>query len=195
MAKDATDQAMLKARKLFEKSGKSLDELGQAMGYEGDVARKAAWQFLNKTADPRLSMLRRFAKAMDVAPEELIATKKPKRGQSEKASREGQSMKARTAEEAEKSHIIESRIQCRYETLTGGHLLKDDRLDRVRELPVRYLERLADELDRAIPQAKPRPGWPSIIVTTVLAEYAHACRDEENEKLNASGCGPAEMTM
>jgi transcriptional regulator with XRE-family HTH domain len=72
MAQDSTDPAMLKARKLFEKSGKSLDELGQAMGYEGDVARKAAWQFLRKTADPRLSMLRRFAKAVGVAVKDLF---------------------------------------------------------------------------------------------------------------------------
>jgi hypothetical protein len=42
------------------------------MGYEGYVARKAAWQFLNKTSDPRLSMLRRFAKAVGVPVEELV---------------------------------------------------------------------------------------------------------------------------
>lgn len=57
---------MDRARILFEKSGLSLDELGQRMGYSGDTARKSAWQFLNKTADPRLSMLQRFAEAMNV---------------------------------------------------------------------------------------------------------------------------------
>jgi hypothetical protein len=56
--------------------GKTLDELGVAMGYKGDVARKAAWQFLNKTADPRLSMPRRFAKAMDIPIADLIDEKK-----------------------------------------------------------------------------------------------------------------------
>ena len=66
------DAAMKKAVKLFEKSGKSLEQLGQEMGYAGDVCRKAAWQFLNKTADPRLSMLRRFAKAMGVNVKELL---------------------------------------------------------------------------------------------------------------------------
>ena len=70
---------MDKARELFKASGKTLDELGVAMGYEGDVARKSAWQFLNKTADPRLSMLRRFAKAMDIPIEELLAEKKKNR--------------------------------------------------------------------------------------------------------------------
>jgi transcriptional regulator with XRE-family HTH domain len=72
MATDATDPAMLKAKKLFEKSGKSLEELGQAMGYSTDIARQSAWQFLNKTADPRLSMLRRFAKAVGASVKELL---------------------------------------------------------------------------------------------------------------------------
>jgi hypothetical protein len=42
------------------------------MGYTGEAARKSAWQFLHKTADPRLSMLRRFAKAMGVSVKDLI---------------------------------------------------------------------------------------------------------------------------
>jgi transcriptional regulator with XRE-family HTH domain len=72
MKDDEPDPAMQHARELFQASGKTLDELGVAMGYEGDVARKAAWQFLNKTADPRLSMLRRFAKALGIPLTELI---------------------------------------------------------------------------------------------------------------------------
>lgn len=54
-------------RFLFSKSGLSLDELGQRMGYSGDAARKSAWQFLHKTSDPRLSMLKRFAEAINVS--------------------------------------------------------------------------------------------------------------------------------
>ena len=49
-----------------------MDELGIAMGYKGEVASKAAWQFLNKTTDPRLSMLRRFAKAMGIDVKDLL---------------------------------------------------------------------------------------------------------------------------
>lgn len=67
-----TVSPMEKARALFEKSGLSLDELGQRMGYSGDTARKAAWQFLNKTADPRLSMLQRFAEAINVTIVDLV---------------------------------------------------------------------------------------------------------------------------
>jgi hypothetical protein len=36
------------------------------MGYPPATARKSAWQFLNKTNDPRLSMLRKFAGAVGV---------------------------------------------------------------------------------------------------------------------------------
>jgi transcriptional regulator with XRE-family HTH domain len=70
--KSAVDPAILKARKLFMASGKSLDQLGREMGAEGDVARKSAWQFLNKVNDPKLGTLRRFAKAMGVRLEELL---------------------------------------------------------------------------------------------------------------------------
>lgn len=73
-AKEA-DPVMKRATTLFEQSGKTLEELGEGMGY-GDVARQSAWQFLNKTTDPRLSMLRRFAKAMGMSLEDLIKEEK-----------------------------------------------------------------------------------------------------------------------
>jgi transcriptional regulator with XRE-family HTH domain len=76
MKKADVDPAILKARKLFAASGKSLDELGRLMGAEGDVARKSAWQFLNSVSDPKLGTLRRFAKAMGVPVEELVSEKK-----------------------------------------------------------------------------------------------------------------------
>ncbi len=72
------DPAMLRARQLFTESGLTLDELGRRMGYEGDVARKGAWRFLNKTDDPRLSTLRRFAEAVGVRVDELVAPPRDK---------------------------------------------------------------------------------------------------------------------
>lgn len=60
-------KTMERVNLLFQKSGLSLDELGQRMGYSRDVARKSAWQFLRKTTDPRLSMLEKFAEAMHVS--------------------------------------------------------------------------------------------------------------------------------
>jgi transcriptional regulator with XRE-family HTH domain len=75
---ESPDKVMLRARELFEQSSLTLDELGQRMGYDGDVARKAAWQFLNKTTDPRLSMLRKFAAAIGVPIVELFTKAKGK---------------------------------------------------------------------------------------------------------------------
>jgi transcriptional regulator with XRE-family HTH domain len=63
---------MARARELFARSGMSLDEVGQRMGYEGATARKSAWQFLHKTRDPRVSMLRKFAGAVGVSLRELV---------------------------------------------------------------------------------------------------------------------------
>lgn len=76
MGKSTEDPVMAKVVRLFEKSKLSLDELGQKMGYEGETARKAAWQFLRRTSDPRLGTLRRFAAALGVSIEELVAEKK-----------------------------------------------------------------------------------------------------------------------
>jgi hypothetical protein len=46
-----------------------------AVHYPKESARKSAWQFLYKTNDPRLSMLRKFAKAMGVSVSRLIGPK------------------------------------------------------------------------------------------------------------------------
>jgi transcriptional regulator with XRE-family HTH domain len=76
MKKDALDPVMKRVVQLFERSGKTLEELGRAMGADPATARQSAWQFISKTADPRISMLRRFAKAMDVPLEELVGEKR-----------------------------------------------------------------------------------------------------------------------
>jgi transcriptional regulator with XRE-family HTH domain len=63
---------MARVKALYEKSGLTLDDLGQKMGYEGDTARKAAWQFLNQTKDPRLSMLEKFVAALKISLADLV---------------------------------------------------------------------------------------------------------------------------
>jgi len=67
------DPVMEKVRVRFEKSGLSLHDLGMKMGYPEETARKSAWQFIAKTGDPRVSMLRRFAKAVGAPLAELLA--------------------------------------------------------------------------------------------------------------------------
>lgn len=80
MAKD--DPAIVRMRELFADSGKTLDELGVAMGFESGVARKSAWQLLNKVANPRLDTLRKFASALSVPITALFAAdeKAPAKG-------------------------------------------------------------------------------------------------------------------
>jgi hypothetical protein len=56
----------------LEKSGLSLHELGLKMGYLKETARQSAWQSIQKTEDPRVSVLRRFAKAMGVSVKDLV---------------------------------------------------------------------------------------------------------------------------
>ena len=73
------DPAMLRVREQFQRlsdrSEITLDELGQRMGYPKASARKSAWQFIYKTNDPRLSMLRKFAKAMGISVSRLTGPK------------------------------------------------------------------------------------------------------------------------
>jgi transcriptional regulator with XRE-family HTH domain len=72
-------EIMKRANAAFEKSGLTLDELGQGMGIDAKTARMSAWQFLNKTTDPRLSMLLKFCAAVEVSLEELLAENKKSR--------------------------------------------------------------------------------------------------------------------
>lgn len=71
---DIDDIAMTKVRELWEqqKSARMTQEkLGVAMGYDQKSARKSVNQFL-KSKDPRISMLRKFAKAVGVPLSEIV---------------------------------------------------------------------------------------------------------------------------
>lgn len=76
------ESAMVRVRELFERSGLTLEVLGEKMGYKGKTARQSLWQFLNRTTDPRLSMLRRFCEAVGVTLAELFAEPETKKGRS-----------------------------------------------------------------------------------------------------------------
>ena len=70
--KPSIDPVMQTLNRIFKESGKTLDEVGMGMGYAPDMARKSAWQFLRQTSDPRLSMLRKFAKSMGLSVKDLF---------------------------------------------------------------------------------------------------------------------------
>ena len=72
MVETSLDPIMENVRSRFTKSGMTLDELGKRMGYPDDSARKSAWQFIHKTSDPRLSMVRKFAEAVGVSLKSLL---------------------------------------------------------------------------------------------------------------------------
>jgi transcriptional regulator with XRE-family HTH domain len=63
---------MHRCRALFQKAKLTLDELGEKMGYSGKTTRASAWQFLHKSNDPRVSMLRKFAQAVGVKVADLF---------------------------------------------------------------------------------------------------------------------------
>lgn len=75
MANKTDDTLMEKIRAMFKESGQSLHALGLAMGYDAETARQSAFQFM-KSCDPRISMLRKFAKAMDIPLSDLLDEKK-----------------------------------------------------------------------------------------------------------------------
>jgi len=66
------DASMENVRARFKESGLSFHDLGMKMGYQPESARKSAWQFIEKTSDPRVSMLRRFADAMGISVKSLL---------------------------------------------------------------------------------------------------------------------------
>jgi transcriptional regulator with XRE-family HTH domain len=57
-----TESAMDRIRRVFERSGMTMQQLGEEMGYPKESARKSVSQFL-KSDDPRVSMVERFARA------------------------------------------------------------------------------------------------------------------------------------
>lgn len=76
--KSAKDPAMAKVKALYEGSGLTMAELGERMGYPPETARQSVFQFL-QSLDPRVSMLRRFAKAMDIPLSDLLDENKKSR--------------------------------------------------------------------------------------------------------------------
>jgi len=72
MAKEIEAVVMERVRSRFERSGLTLHDLGLKMGYPEESARKSAWQFIQKTGDPRLSTLNRFAVAMGATVKDLL---------------------------------------------------------------------------------------------------------------------------
>lgn len=71
---------MASVRAYFEASGLTLHDPGLKMGYPEATARMSAWQFMQKTDDPRMSMLRKFAGALGIPLAKLVQEKATRKG-------------------------------------------------------------------------------------------------------------------
>ena len=66
------DDVMENIRNAFERSGMTLHELGEGLGYDGPTAKKRAWSLLHRTSDPRISTVLAVADAMGIKIGDLV---------------------------------------------------------------------------------------------------------------------------
>lgn len=59
-------------RNAFKRSGMTLHELGEGLGYDGPTAKKRAWLLLYRTSDPRISTVLAVAAALGVKTGDLV---------------------------------------------------------------------------------------------------------------------------
>ena len=67
-----TDRVMDNIRSAFERSGLTLNELGEGLGYDGPTAKKRAWLLLYRTSDPRISTVMAVADTLGVKISDLV---------------------------------------------------------------------------------------------------------------------------
>ena len=67
-----TDRVMSNIRNAFERSGLTLNELGEGSGYDGPTAKKRAWLLLYRTSDPRISTVMAVADTLGVKINDLV---------------------------------------------------------------------------------------------------------------------------
>ena len=66
------DGVMDNIRSALERSGMTLNEFGEGLGYDGTTAKKRAWFLLYRTSDPRISTVLAVADALGVKISELV---------------------------------------------------------------------------------------------------------------------------
>jgi hypothetical protein len=59
-------------RSAFQRSGMTLRELGEGLGYHGPTATKRAWFLLYRTSDPRASTVLDVAETLGVKITDLV---------------------------------------------------------------------------------------------------------------------------
>ena len=66
------DHVMDNIRNAFERSGMTLNELGEGLGYDGPTAKKRAWFLLYRTSDPRISTVLAVVETLDIKIGDLV---------------------------------------------------------------------------------------------------------------------------
>ena len=66
------NRVMHNIRNAFERSGMTLNELGEGLGYDGPTAKKRAWFLLYRTSDPRISTVLAVAQTLGVKIGDLV---------------------------------------------------------------------------------------------------------------------------
>ena len=66
------DSVMDNMRNAFERSGMTLNQLGEGLGYESPTAKKRAWFLLYRTSDPRISTVLAVAQTLGVKISDLM---------------------------------------------------------------------------------------------------------------------------
>ena len=66
------NRVMHNIRNAFERSGMTLNELGEGLGYDGPTAKKRAWLLLYRTSDPRISTVLAVAQTLGVKIRDLV---------------------------------------------------------------------------------------------------------------------------
>jgi hypothetical protein len=66
------ENVMNNIRSEFERTGMTLTELGEGLGYDGPTAKKRAWSLLYRTSDPRISTVIAVAQTLGVKINRLL---------------------------------------------------------------------------------------------------------------------------
>ena len=69
-----TNGVMDNIRAAFERSGMTLNELGEGLGYHGPTATKRAWFLLYRTSDPRISTVLAVAETLGVKINDFVTS-------------------------------------------------------------------------------------------------------------------------
>lgn len=73
MGKELHDDPVMQAvRERWKTADMTYQQLGLKMGYAPGPARQAAWQFIKKTGDPQISMLRKYSAAVGISLQTLL---------------------------------------------------------------------------------------------------------------------------